>query len=112
MKLRVEPIYGWGWSDCASGQSIDVPPPFEFEVSIVKEGEPFRGALGHLLADRHVLSGMWILLTQRHVVNDGFYNLTAFEEQPRLAVDLASKSETPFRITGFAAARLEDKPRA
>jgi hypothetical protein len=37
MRLLVEPIYGWGWSNL-QGQSVDVPGPFELSVSILNEG--------------------------------------------------------------------------
>jgi hypothetical protein len=33
MRLRVEPIYGWGWRD-NEGNVIDVPSAFEMERTL------------------------------------------------------------------------------
>jgi hypothetical protein len=82
MRLLVKPIYGWGWFE-AGGDAVDVPAPFELEVMVIEDGEPFGDALGQFQGGGdHPLSGLWILLSQRHSPHDGYCNLTAFSEKP------------------------------
>jgi hypothetical protein len=77
VKLLIEPIYGWGWTDL-HGQRIEAPEPFVLDVSVLKEGEPFYAAAGRLESnDQHPFHDLWILLSQRHTVNDGAYNISA-----------------------------------
>jgi hypothetical protein len=84
MRLLVKPIYGWGWFG-AEGDAVDVPAPFELEITVIEAGQPFGEALGRLQNDvRHPLSDLWILLSQRHSPHDGQCNLTAFAEKPIL----------------------------
>jgi hypothetical protein len=100
MKLSVEPIYGWGWTN-SSGQPIDVPAPFELEVRATKE-EPFVGtAVGQLLGSpSHPLNGLWIRLSQRHKILDGDYNLVASIVEQTL-----NQAAADPKIMGFATAR-------
>lgn len=99
MKLHVEPVYGWGWTDLR-GQSIEVPAPFVLDVSVLKDGQPFHTAAGRL-DDQcdHPLRGLWIVLSQRHAVNDGNYNLKASD------VEHDHIEAAQFGFLGFAAAR-------
>lgn len=103
MKLFVEPIYGWGWADL-QGRSIEVPRPFALDVTVLKEGQPFHTAAGKLENDGdHPLRGLWIVLSQRHLVNDGDYNLTASDVEHDRSQPLSSVAK--FGFTGFATAR-------
>ncbi|HTW35432.1 MAG TPA: hypothetical protein VMD53_12515 [Rhizomicrobium sp.] len=86
MKLDVKPFYGWGWFD-AKGGAVEVPPPFELDAQVIKQGQPFHSALGLASLPDHPLSNLWILLTQRHTTNDGDYNLSAFSEKPTVKTD-------------------------
>ena len=100
MRLQIKPVYGWGWGD-SQGNSIEVPAPFELEVATVEGGEPFRIALGHFQnGGEHPLSGLWILLTQRHATNDGQYTLEAFTEKPAVP-RIAGQT---WRVAGYASA--------
>ena len=77
MKILVEPIYGWGWTDL-HGRPVEVPRPFELEVSSVSDGAAFSVGVGRLDKESdHPLGGLWIRLSQRHTTNDGNYNLVA-----------------------------------
>jgi hypothetical protein len=103
MKLLVEPIYGWGWTDL-HGQSVEVPAPFELDVSVLKEGRPFYAAGGRLGDDiHHPLRSLWILLSQRHTVNDGHYNLTASDVELDLTEPFSNVAKVGF--AGYAMAR-------
>lgn len=103
MKLLVKPIYGWGWSDL-EGMFVDVPEPFELEVSVTKEGHPFYAAAGRLGRDcDHPLRGLWVVLSQRHAINDGNYNLTAADVEHDHTKPLAQIAT--FGFAGFAMAR-------
>ena len=86
MRLRVEPIYGWGWRD-NEGNVMDVPSPFEIEAAVIVPGTKnglFEAALGYMEGTRHPLSGFWIFLSQRHSTSDGYCNLRAFRSRPIL----------------------------
>lgn len=100
MRLRVEPIYGWGWNDL-QGRSVEVPGPFELEVSVLGMA-PFA-AMGRLddCCD-HPLRGLWVLLSQRHTVQDGDYNLVASDVEHGSA---KADTSATVRIMGFATAR-------
>ena len=56
MKLKVSPINGWGWFD-GKGAALDVPPPFEVEVTVTQAGDPFTSVLGQMAAGRPSLAG-------------------------------------------------------
>ncbi len=82
MKLLVNPLYGWGWYG-SNGSPVDVPPSFDLSAEVIVAGEPFISVLGYLEDDQsHLLSGRCILLSQRHVPNDGVCNLLAYAERP------------------------------
>jgi hypothetical protein len=103
MRLEIMPIYGWGWTD-SNGAPVDVPLPFQLEVRIFKEGEPFRAAMGYNASDMdHPLANCWIVLLQRHNPNDGNYNLLSYEEEPVFAGDDFHPLRQT-RMTGFALA--------
>jgi hypothetical protein len=78
MKLHVQPIYGWGWFD-SENTSVDVPEPFALAVSVVEEGDSFKVWLGQVENPTHSLTGLWILLNQRHT---SYYSLLAFSDKP------------------------------
>jgi hypothetical protein len=80
MKLHVQPIYGWGWFD-SENASVAVPEPFALAVSVGEEGDSFRVWLGQAENPAHSLTGLWILLNQRH---DSCYSLRAFTGKPDL----------------------------
>ena len=102
MKLLVKPIYGYGWSD--GNQTIDVPPPFELEITATSRGEPFGAALGELGLADHPLSGKWICLSPRRAPYDGDCNLFAFNEMP----DITKPLSTNLAVSGFASVQMLD----
>jgi hypothetical protein len=77
-----------------------VPPEFDLVAEIIIPGNPFRMAQGHL-TDDHPLSGLWIVLLDRHEPSDGACNLYAVAEKlivPESPVPFAQERE----ITGYA----------
>ena len=99
MKLSVEPIYGWGWYD--GNQTIEAPAPFELATKVLEAGEPFHAAVGrYQVNSSHLLAGLWILLSQRHVPSDGQCNLQAFSEEPVMVKNALSVARP--LITGYA----------
>jgi hypothetical protein len=109
MKLLVKPIYGWGWTDL-DGQSVEVPEPFVLDVSVLNEGQPFYAAGGWLGEDsHHPLRGLWILLKQRHTINDGAYNLTASDVEHGITESLGNVAKVGFM--GFAMAEAKNGQR-
>ncbi len=103
MKLFVEPVYGWGWTDLR-GQRVEVPGPFELEISIAKDDSVFSAGVGRL-ADNfdHPLKGLWIRLSQRHTTIDGNYNLVASDVEQDL-IDKTSGPPATIKVVGFAVA--------
>jgi hypothetical protein len=103
MKILVEPIYGWGWTDLRD-QPVEVPGPFELEISIAKDGPVFSVGVGRL-ADNfdHPLKGLWIRLSQRHTTIDGNYNLVATDVEQDL-IDKAIGPPATIKVMGFAVA--------
>jgi hypothetical protein len=101
MKLRIKPIYGWGWFG-NSAQAIEVPAPFDLEVEIIEGNAPFATALGQMNEAGHPLSGLWLLLSQRHSPHDGFCNLWAFKARPDDLKRLDAFGNKPW-LDGFAA---------
>ena len=97
MKIRVQPVYGYGWLN-ANREGVEVPAPFDLSVRVFAEGAPFKGAVG-LLSDRdHPLSGMWISVWLRHVIEGvASYSLRATESEPAKPF-----SDSDPCITGFA----------
>jgi hypothetical protein len=73
MKVRVTPIYGWGWFPIDETRAIDVPPEFTFDVIIIESGTPFITAVGLVSKDDHPLRGMWVALWQRTRGKDKTY---------------------------------------
>jgi hypothetical protein len=85
MRLRVEPIYGWGWFYRREKESLSPPPEFVMEAEVALNGAPFRVARGRVSIAGHLLDGLWILLTSRHEPYDGHCNLQAFMDKPILS---------------------------
>jgi hypothetical protein len=94
MRLEVKPAYGWGWFKSGGG-AVDVPTPFELEVTVLQAGQPFRVALG--CCQSHLLSGLW------HAPGDGQCNLHAFADKPEVPEIPRSFRIEP-NLTGFATA--------
>jgi hypothetical protein len=101
VKLLVKPIYGWGWYSADSNASVDVPPPFELDAEVIEASEPFRAVLGQLSKGDHLLSGLWILLSQRHSPHDGDCNLRAYAERPQIGA-INEPISAKHTISGFA----------
>jgi hypothetical protein len=105
VRLLVTPGYGWGWFQ-KDGLASDVPPPFDLDVEIIIPGSPFKMAQGHVEVD-HPLSGLWIVLTQRHDPADGECNLFAVTEKL-----VTPSTPTPFaqerEVVGYANAKILD----
>jgi hypothetical protein len=103
MKLLVEPIYGWGWTDL-HGQSVEVPEQFVLDASVLKEGQPFYAAAGRLENNgQHPFHGLWILLSQRHTIHDGAYNISASDVEHGHNEPLPESTTVAFM--GYAMAR-------
>jgi hypothetical protein len=94
VKLRVTPIHGWGWR-APDNTLVEVPIEFVLEA----EEAPDGCIRGRVSDPNHLLDGMWLLLTQRHVQKDGMYNLRAYARQP------TSPAE-PDDIAGYAEVAL------
>lgn len=92
-RLRVSPIYGWGWflAD-SSNRAIDVPPLFELTAEII-DG-PHLNAIGRLDQPSHSLHGMWIWLCQRTGLGD--CNVCVYRARPK------SGDDSSLIMTGFA----------
>lgn len=103
MKLRIRPIYGWGWFD-AKGVPLDVPQPFTFDVTVTQDGDPFVSVLGQAPGD-HALAGKWLVLTPRQKVFaqgfDGGCNLFGFDTRP-VVPRINEPLPMPPAFTGFA----------
>jgi hypothetical protein len=103
MKLRIIPIYGWGWFQ-KDGSLFEVPPAFDLEVEVIEPGDVFKTALGRAEGD-HPLSGMWILLAQRHLPADGACSLYAFHDKPTVPKIPDPLPQEP-DLSGYAMAQL------
>jgi hypothetical protein len=83
MRLKVSPTHGWGWFD-GKGAAMDVPPPFEIEVTVTQAGDPFTSVLGQM-ADGP-LAGKWLILTPRRTSFaqgfEGYCNVFGFDARP------------------------------
>jgi hypothetical protein len=100
MKLLVKPFYGWGWFK-ADGSLMEVPPPFELEVTMLHSGQPSQRAVGQVpLSPNHPLAGLWICLTPRFFPNDAC-NLVAFAQEPNVSGE-SMGTRGPVLFTGFA----------
>jgi len=77
MKLRIKPIYGWGWA-APDGSPMEVPGEFDLDV----KQDPVGVIRGRVLKPGHPLNNFWVVLSQRHIEKDGCYNFSAFEEEP------------------------------
>src|SRR5215813_5170678 len=113
MKLKVQPIWGHGWSNAT--RAFEVPAEFDLEASEVLPDRSGRllGALGQVDQPKHQLAGFWVLLSARHIEDSGYYNLEAFTEKPDLAErvafimqglgNIAQSNLARPEITGFVA---------
>lgn len=85
MRLKVSPINGWGWFNGA-GEPIEVPPPFEIEVIVTQDGDPFTSVLGQMPDGAHPLAGKWLVLTPRRTSFsqgfEGYCNVFGFDRKP------------------------------
>ncbi len=74
MRLKVTPIYGWGWPD-----GSDVPAPFEADLAQVDNRLSGTVLLGEY-------AGWQIGLSKRHAGNfDGYCNLLLTSEDRQVA---------------------------
>jgi hypothetical protein len=83
MKLRIDPSDGWGWFD---SRDAGMPSPFESDVTVEETGNPFLRAVGQISSDLHPYSGMWVRLSPRHTVFDGWCTMSVFSERPSFPV--------------------------
>jgi hypothetical protein len=86
MKLKFEPVYGYGWRSVGN-ELLDTPPPFLLEGS--STGSIIVGTVVDI---GHPLSGLYVELTPRH---GNHYNARVFKHR--------SADGEP-DITGFATA--------
>jgi hypothetical protein len=111
VKVAIQPIYGWGWSDPTG--SIDVPSSFTTEIVALDDTGPHRRdlglaprfAIGRVQHPAHEFSGLWVEVWARHVADDETYNVRFFNEQPGSQGALKEKSLEAV-CTGFAEIRL------
>lgn len=93
MRLRVKPIYGWGWT-APDNSPVTVPGEFELDAHEI----PVGAIQGRVFQPNHPLNNLWVVLSQRHTEKDGFYNLSAFVDEPQgTMIDVAD-------MAGFAEA--------
>jgi hypothetical protein len=78
MRVRVTPVYGYGWYPGGSQPEMEVPGEFSFEATIFEDGSPFKGAFGLVSEPDHPLTGLWVVLWQRSQGDEPAYNLSAF----------------------------------
>lgn len=97
MRVRVTPVYGFGWSPGGSQPAMEVPGEFSFEATIFEDGSPFKGAFGLVSEPNHPLTGLWVVLWQRSQGDEPTYNLSAFAKKP----DDLARLTIAARITGF-----------
>ncbi len=87
MRLKVSPISGWGWFD-GKGAALDVPPPFEVEVTVTQAGDPFVSVLGQMAKGSHPLAEKWLILTPRRTSFaqgfEGYCNVFGFDKEPKV----------------------------
>jgi hypothetical protein len=121
MKIRVEPINGWGWS-YRNGKEKAVPPPFSLEA-VVEENHGFKTALGRLNQPSHPVASMWVFLSPIIAGNEwSFSHLCAFNDQPSMPgdgetiLDNESKANVLGKViaaadvTGFARVEIDLTP--
>ena len=88
----------------ALGESADLVGMLNHVDTVLKDGQPFHTAAGKLENEGdHPLRGLWIVLSQRHAVHDGDYNLTASDVQHDHSQPLSNVAK--FGFTGFASVR-------
>ncbi len=97
MRVNIAPQYGFGWR-LSDGALTEVPPPFELDVDVLAEGNPFQEAFGQVFDQAHPLVGLWVRLNQRTTGAEPTYNVHAFEDMQTIGRDRA-------HITGFAIVR-------
>jgi hypothetical protein len=101
MEFDVQPIYGWGWR--SDGRLFEVPPPFQMKT-VVSENSEFKTAIGRVDDPKHMLSGMWVVLSPIQATKTWeSSHLRAFPTEPAIPVDLATLVKSA-PLTGFAKA--------
>lgn len=100
MKLKVSPINGWGWFD-GKGAAMDVPPPFEIEVTVIQPGDPFISVLGQV--GMGPMTGKWLIMTPRRTSFaqgfEGYCNVFGFDTKPHVPKINEALTDTP-SLTG------------
>jgi hypothetical protein len=103
VNLTLQPIWGYGWS--SASRAFEVPAAFELDAAATLPDGSGRllSAVGQVHQPNHLLDGLWILLTARHVEDSGYYVLEAFAEQPGLKHprDACGPGLIPPKVTGF-----------
>ena len=77
MKLRVKPLYGWGWRG-PDNTVLAMPAEFSLEAEEMPKGL----IKGRVSDPNHSLDGLWVVLSHRHAYKDGIYDLRAYPKQP------------------------------
>ena len=83
VRLRVKPVYGWGWVRLP-GTTIEVPPEFELHAVVEKQDADRSPvfAIGRLVALGHPLDGLWLRLSRRTAGEVPTFNVDAFDARP------------------------------
>jgi hypothetical protein len=102
LRVRVTPIYGYGWSPGEKQPAMQVPREFSFEATIIEDGHPFKGAIGFVSEPNHPLIGLWVVLWQRTHSGEPTYSLSAFSERP----DNPAQPSIAPRLTGFCVCEI------
>lgn len=82
MKLRVKPIYGFGWFRAGEQRAIEVPTEFELDAEVVEPGAPPKLVLGQVTQSDHVLAGFWVALALRTRGDHPTFNVVVYSERP------------------------------
>ncbi|MBO9575273.1 MAG: hypothetical protein J7494_06030 [Sphingobium sp.] len=79
-RIKVHPLYGWGWSDSAGDATpFNVPESFEAVVASGSEvwfGKTMPTLRGTVHTDKHPLDGFTISMSPRHEPWDGDVNIS------------------------------------
>jgi hypothetical protein len=102
--IKVIPIYGYGWMKGEA--SIEVPEPFEIQVSrtdLSEDTTVYAMVAGQVSTNGHEFNRLWVLLALRSSLPNPTYNVFLYEKKPPFAVEgQIDPYAEPRLVTGFA----------